>query len=329
MAGQIGFGLGFDVATDRHVAVADDAALHLPASMTVSAWAATTSADAQSRVIVARWQSAGNRNYWLGKLDAANLLFAVDNTQAVFAPLGLVNDGAWHSVEGVADAANNLLRIYVDGIQRNTAAYSGTSQTGTTPLFIGASPDIGLQYWDGRIDEARVTSGARSADWIRAQQLSMTDTFVTFLPAEPASCCTPLTTAAGAGTYTVSQAAGFEMTFDLTTGGGIKTFYDLDTDPGRTTDLAGGTSFQDALFSHEMYSPPGGSQNYYLSTKNGGSRLDVLEATETRVRLRTDSPFRRWDTNAPLPGVRGASGTTPSSPRAAWPCAGTAVPPSP
>ncbi len=196
MAGQIGFGLGFDTATERHVAVADDASLQLPTSMTVSAWVATTSADAQSRVIVARWQSAGNRNYWLGKLNAANLLFAVDDLQGVSAPLVLVNDGAWHSVEGVADAANSLLRLYVDGIQRNTAAYSGTSQTGTTPLFIGASPDIGLQYWDGRIDEARISSTPRSADWVRAQYLSMTDGFLSFDPALPASCCTPLATAA-------------------------------------------------------------------------------------------------------------------------------------
>ncbi|HEX9894488.1 MAG TPA: LamG-like jellyroll fold domain-containing protein, partial [Gemmatimonadales bacterium] len=74
-----------------------------------------------------------------------------------------------HYVVGVADASGTLLRIYVDGTQRNTAAYTGTSQTGAGELHIGNSPDIILQTFNGGIDEVRVAAAARSADWISAE----------------------------------------------------------------------------------------------------------------------------------------------------------------
>ena len=187
VAGQIHFGLGFTAATDRHVAVTDHASLQLGTSMTVSAWIRTTTpADVSNRVVVTRWGTSPNRNYWLGK-TGASLSFFVDDTQSVSTPLVPFNDGAWHHLVGVADAPNNLLRIYVDGVQRNTAAYTGTSRIGVSSIFLGANPDIGNQDWDGDVDETRVESAARSADWIRAQRLSMSDTFASFGP-ELGSC---------------------------------------------------------------------------------------------------------------------------------------------
>ena len=70
---------------------------------------------------------------------------------------------------GVADATNSLLRLYVDGAQQTTVGYGGTSETGTSELDIGKSPDDALQFWNGIIDEVRVSSVVRDACWIETE----------------------------------------------------------------------------------------------------------------------------------------------------------------
>jgi hypothetical protein len=187
-AGQIDGSLSFDGTSDRRAEVPSGASLQFPANMTVSGWARTSSADAQSRPVVARWNLAGSsRNYWLGKLDTTTFSFYVDSTENVGISLSLVNDDQWHHVVGVADASAGLLRLYLDGTERATAAYDGASQTGTSVLQIGNNPDSTGQNWDGGIDEVRVANVARSAAWIRAQYLSTSDRFVSF-GAEVGAC---------------------------------------------------------------------------------------------------------------------------------------------
>ncbi len=80
-----------------------------------------------------------------------------------------MSDGLWHHVVGVADAAATQMRIYVDGYLRATAAYDGSSVTGTSELRIGRSSDATLQDWDGGIDEVRVSNLARPAGWIATE----------------------------------------------------------------------------------------------------------------------------------------------------------------
>ena len=166
--GQIEGSLEFDDTLERHVNVPDDPSLRLATNMTVSSWIRTIDGDRSAAVIVNKWQAGGNKNYWLGKLDAASLLFQVHNdTYLATAPLGPVLDGSWHHVVGVADASTGELRIYVDGTEQgNDPTYSGTSETGTSPPQIGKSTDVITQTWEGRIDEVRVSGTVRSAEWI-------------------------------------------------------------------------------------------------------------------------------------------------------------------
>ena len=166
--GQIEGSLEFDDTLERHVNVPDDPSLRLATNMTVSSWIRTIYGDRSAAVIVNKWQAGGNKNYGLGKLDAASLLFQVHNdTYLATAPLGPVLDGSWHHVVGVADASTGELRIYVDGTEQgNDPTYSGTSETGTSPLQIGKSTDVITQTWEGRIDEVRVSGTVRSAEWI-------------------------------------------------------------------------------------------------------------------------------------------------------------------
>jgi hypothetical protein len=172
-AGQVDGSLAFDGTLERDVVVPHDASLQFATNMTVSAWAKTTSSDDQSRLIVAKWNTTGSAaNYWLGKLNTGpgtnTFNFGVDGGPTAGVAIGLVNDGLWHYVVGVLDAGSGLLRLYVDGNQRSTFAHSG-SQTGTSELRIGRSPDALAQDWDGGIDEVRVSSASRSAGWIQTE----------------------------------------------------------------------------------------------------------------------------------------------------------------
>jgi hypothetical protein len=167
--GKIDGSLAFDDSNERHVLVADHSSLQLSANMTISAWVNTSDADSDVGLIVNKWSSVtSDRNYWLGKLDQT-VAFYVDDTQNVTAGLSLINDGAWHHVTGVADVTNSLLRIYVDGLEKNTTTYSGTSRTGTGVLHIGNGSGENLQEFNGTIDEVRVQATYRGAEWIETE----------------------------------------------------------------------------------------------------------------------------------------------------------------
>jgi hypothetical protein len=204
--GKINGSLDFDGSNGRHVDVADHPSLRLPGDMTVSAWVHSTDMGPDARLVVAKWIDGGHKNYWFGRFYSLDFGFHIDaDNEVVDIPLGLVHDGAWHYVVGVADAANSLLRLYLDGIEMNTSPYDGVSETGNSPLYIGESPDFPTQEWDGGIDEVRVSDRARSADWIQTEYNNQVSSHPFFKPTfNPRSIGTDNTDLHTGGTVTVS-----------------------------------------------------------------------------------------------------------------------------
>ncbi|MGD9395580.1 MAG: DUF2341 domain-containing protein, partial [Candidatus Thorarchaeota archaeon] len=167
----------YGTATNDRIEAPHSTSLVLPSNMLVEAWIRTSNTDTTSDVIVAKWGDVGHRNYWLGKIDDSTLAFYVDNTQSVTASLSLVNDGEWHHVVGVANSGTSELLLYVDGVERGSALYSGSTQTGTSVIHIANNPgSVGfIQEWDGRIDEVRVSSSYRSLGWIVTEYNNQND----------------------------------------------------------------------------------------------------------------------------------------------------------
>ena len=93
VAGKMDGSLNFDSASSQYVQVPNNTDLQLSTNMTVSAWVNTTSSDYQSRLIVAKWLTGGNRNYWFGKLwpgaTTLQLYFPVNNGASNVAIPGL------------------------------------------------------------------------------------------------------------------------------------------------------------------------------------------------------------------------------------------------
>jgi hypothetical protein len=89
----------------------------------------------------------------------------------------------------------------------------------------------------------------------------------------------------------VTGPGSFEMTFDQLRGGNLANFYDLAEDPSRAFDLAGKPSVNlYGLFHSSMVS---GGNVYPTGTNSFGAKLDLLEATPTRVRVRQEAFYQR------------------------------------
>lgn len=92
--------------------------------------------------------------------------------------------GQWSYIVGTADydsGANfTSIAAYTDGVSEKTGGRSGVFYTQGS-YYIGNSKDFpGSRGFPGAIDEVRLSSVARTADWVEAQFLSMTGDYVTF-----------------------------------------------------------------------------------------------------------------------------------------------------
>ena len=70
---------------------------------------------------------------------------------------GTVYDGQWHHLAAVRN--NNIITLYVDGINVGTSTFTGTIAAATsTPLTVGSTSGGGV-YYTGYIDDLRITVG--------------------------------------------------------------------------------------------------------------------------------------------------------------------------
>lgn len=120
--------------------------------------------------------SAGSLRAWAESATGARVASVDDPAN--------YNDGAWHYMVYTYENPDGIL--YVDGNVTDTASGASSNLDDGQYFIIGAVSDVSAQFthsdheFDGLIDEARVSNIARSADWINAQFLSMTDSFITF-----------------------------------------------------------------------------------------------------------------------------------------------------
>jgi len=100
-------------------------------------------------------------------------------------PSGVSDTGVWKYITVTYD--NSSLKIYIDGVFKASASRSGTFVSGN--LWIG-SYGGDQRYFNGTIDEVRISNVARSANWILAgYELVMNQsTYVTWGAATTCPC---------------------------------------------------------------------------------------------------------------------------------------------
>jgi fibronectin type 3 domain-containing protein len=156
-AGRYGGGLSFNGSTNR-VQVPSATSLNLTSGMTLAGWVRPTASQGGWRTIIQ-------------KEADAYVLNASNDTGALFPGGGGTINGSWQYVSGTSASPLNTwthvamtydgatMRLYVNGVQVSTRLVTGTSQTTTSPLWIGGNSPYG-EYFQGVLDEIRVYNRA-------------------------------------------------------------------------------------------------------------------------------------------------------------------------
>lgn len=145
------------------------------ASLTVSAWINPSALTADSYVIVSKIQSAGPLNGYMLWLDGSlptedrPRLTVADAVSAVHGggTGSVLTTGSLQQVVATYDGAT--IRFYVNGAAQGTAAATLTPTGSSSPFVLGNESDVDANTYVGILDEVRVSTSVRSANWITTE----------------------------------------------------------------------------------------------------------------------------------------------------------------
>ena len=164
--GMIGGADDFD-GIDDNIEIADDASLDITGDITISAWVKLEATSGNNLKIV-------DKSFWGGSTDNTGYRLKVKNDNFEIGVLNnhldklntfAVSNEVWYYVVGTWNGTH--LKLYVDGSMQGTPASTIISTIGTNnESACIASYTQGGYYWNGIIDEVRISDVSRSGDWI-------------------------------------------------------------------------------------------------------------------------------------------------------------------
>jgi hypothetical protein len=161
----------FDGSDDYIRAVGSSPALDIQSAITLAAWVNITTLTGHSfqHIVNKSDLSSGYRlSSWQANPQGNALeLYDAGGAQHIVDDLGLAVTGAWMHVAATWDGAT--MRIYRDGVLRNSAAFAGSIGLAANDLHIGTLPVFGGQgFFFGSIDEVAVFGRALSGAEVQA-----------------------------------------------------------------------------------------------------------------------------------------------------------------
>jgi len=176
-SGQFAGARGFD-GISSYIEVVSNTSLEITGQLTLEAWIKIDDPDQAGapRVLSKKytWNDLGyNLEYKPGDNNLTSVGSGPDWARAADIDL----DTDWHYVGASIDGATGTM--YVDGFDETTDSSISPLVASDQPLNIGRRGNGG-DYFLGSIDEVRISNVARSADWMAAQYLSMTDTYISY-----------------------------------------------------------------------------------------------------------------------------------------------------
>ncbi len=192
--GKIDGATGFTGSSNHYINCGNAGSLNITDNITVEAWIYPTIAQT-TKGIVAKAQT-GNLQYilYLGSGGAAT--FGIhDGFSWNFATGAVPTVGAWNHIVGVYDGSN--VNIYVNNVLTVGAAFSGPFQSTTSLVSIANFGGLtSTNAFTGTIDEVRISSYARTPDWITTSYNNQSNPagFFTLGPEENATVLPTATT---------------------------------------------------------------------------------------------------------------------------------------
>jgi hypothetical protein len=177
---KIGTGVSFNGSNGNYLDAGNSNNVNAPVSL--SGWYNTS--DAKNQGIIGKWSNIADgdsrQSYSLStnglKInDAFNATNGSDNGQTSTNTPG---SGSWHYVVVTAANAASGQKIYIDGALDSQVTPSGTLLATTTdPLYLGAFA-LGWSaacVFHGTLNELRIQTAARSADWVATEYNNQND----------------------------------------------------------------------------------------------------------------------------------------------------------
>jgi hypothetical protein len=185
VAGQIGNAYNFN-GSSSYVEVANPVGLAITGTLTGEAWIRTTNTNqtGSPRIFdkkASPWTSAAG--YTLEYKPGQNNVTALGGGDDLLRADNIDLDNTWHYLAVVYSGTTG--RIYVNGVDVTGDSTVGALVASNTRFRLGQQT-WGGEAWNGGIDEVRISPAARSAAWIRAQNLSMRDQWLVYGTAENA-----------------------------------------------------------------------------------------------------------------------------------------------
>lgn len=160
--------------------------------LTVSLWANQNSLST-SKSLASKWyyNTQGSWAIQTGNSDNTQLqVFIANSLTDPGDNHGITDTGTWstgwHNVTFTYDSAGSgnsgKLKVYIDGVPQNltfTGTIASSLPDSDTNLRIGDFGNLS-RYWNGSVDEVRLSTNVQSPDWIAASYLSGNNTFNTF-----------------------------------------------------------------------------------------------------------------------------------------------------
>ncbi len=161
-----------------YVLVPNNSTLNIAGPITVEAWIKTNSTAQQGIAERYNWLSTDDGGYAL-RIEQGRLRFyTIRNSNSYDYVQGgtPVSVGVWHHVAGVFDGSQ--LRVYIDGREDGVKASTIAPASGTQNLKIGADKN-GANFFNGLIDEVRISSGVQYRGSFTAMSLHDTGDIIT------------------------------------------------------------------------------------------------------------------------------------------------------
>ncbi|MEM9325577.1 MAG: DUF2341 domain-containing protein [Bacteroidota bacterium] len=166
--GKIGPAYEFDKANSQRIEVPNDASLQLTSSMTLSAWVRPYTTFTGFYGVVDKTdayklyldESGGDYQVGFRVYNGGNVSGASNTTTLNF-------NSDWYHIAAVYDDPNDVVRFYLNGAALGTNGWTTNPANTTDPLGFGAEGTN--DFFDGLIDEIRIQSVVRSADWIATE----------------------------------------------------------------------------------------------------------------------------------------------------------------
>ncbi len=179
VTGQVDGGGGFASVSNQYIDIGNTIN---PAAITFSAWVKATSFPFDYNPPISRFNSTNIRAELFAKSNGKLAIF-FGNGSTILGYDGTgshtLSTSTWYYLVAAYDSSAGTT-AYVNASSDRTQAASGTLSTTPAVSIIGRQAGNN-RYWDGVLDECRIASVARSADWVTTEynNQSSTSTFET------------------------------------------------------------------------------------------------------------------------------------------------------